>query len=750
MLIGLLIPASVALAAKMSSHVAAERLATQGGFPARYFAPYVEVMPDPSVAYTADQIGQVEQQTGIKYFQLAFILGQGCKAVWGGDAVLSPSPDPIMAVINQIRSIGGDVSITFGGAAAPELAQSCTDLTSLQKQYQTVIDTYHVTHIDFDLESAAVADAFVGPRNQVLAALQKANPGLAISYTLPVTPDGLTADAMNLLKDAVSKGITVSLVDIMAMDYYGGAKSSEEGDNAISAAQATEKQLSSIGLSSAKLGITPMIGRNDDAAENFTVDDANKLVTFAKQDPKIVELSMWAVNRDRSCSGQFTALSDCSFATQQQYDFAKAFSQFPDGPLKPTPLSPGPQPTSQPQPPATPEALVPQPPATPEALVPQPPPGAVVPPPQIWSFPCSDIQGPAGRLQPNENAISIDWLSGNDPIVSQDSAATVVHGGGRLFYTYDTDTEHLPQITALFGIMQEFGFFLIIPSMLLLGYQFMLGASTFRYAGAVEGLSRILLGAVAVAVSFELIDTLISIENNFTAAIITLHGEHPFPIILINGKPIPYRLAGDPLMSYRGVVMPMSRWGCAINDFIGVVSASFLTNTIGSMIPLIGGLAPLAGHVTNVTNLIQRCNELVLAILSFLVWVQVLMRILLLNYYILMTPLAFGCWALPGGVGQRVVHLWFKGFFTALFVQVAQLFVLTTLPLLLPPPPQIFADKLGIMQGLLLQFPLMLTLCAMLMTPRVLGASVGKALGTAGSMAGGTIVAVGTVTSRAR
>ena len=191
--------------------------------------------------------------------------------------------------------------------------------------------------------------------------------------------------------------------------------------------------------------------------------------------------------------------------------------------------------------------------------------------------------------------------------MTQNSAATVVHGGGRLFYTYDTDTEHLPPVAALFGIMQEVGFFLIIPSMLLLGYQFMLGASTFRYAGAVEGLSRIFLGAVAVGVSYELIDTLISIENSFTAGIIALHGEHPFPIITINGRPIPYRLAGDPLTSYRGVVMPMSRWGCAINDFIGVVSQSFLTNTIGSMIPLVGGLAPLAGHVTNISDLIQRC-----------------------------------------------------------------------------------------------------------------------------------------------
>jgi hypothetical protein len=296
--------------------------------------------------------------------------------------------------------------------------------------------------------------------------------------------------------------------------------------------------------------------------------------------------------------------------------------------------------------------------------------------------------------------------------------------------------------------MDVLGFLLIMPSIILLGYQFMLGASTFRYAGSLEGLSRIILGGLAVAVSFQLIDILIGLQNMFIAAIIALHGEHPFPLININGKPIPYRLAGEPLTSYRGIVMPMSRWGCAVNDFIGVVSQSFLTNTIGSIIPLFGGLAPLAGRVTNMPDLIQRCSELALAILSFLLWAQVFIRIILLNYYTLMTPLAFGCWALPGGVGQRVVLLWFKGFFTVLFVQAFQLFVLTTLPLILPPMPNIYADKLGIMQSMLLQFPLFLTLGVMLLAPWVLGASVGKALGTAGSMAGTTIAAVSMAASR--
>ncbi len=152
----------------------------------------------------------------------------------------------------------------------------------------------------------------------------------------------------------------------------------------------------------------------------------------------------------------------------------------------------------------------------------------------------------------------------------------------------------------------------------------------------------------------------------------------------------------------------------------------------------------------NMFDLIRRCGEMILAVLSFLLWVQVFVRIILLNYYLLMGPLAFGCWALPGGVGQRVVRLWCKGFFTVLFSQAVQLFMLTTLPLLLPPMPQASFDGLGIMQGLLLQFPLILTLLVTILVPRVLGTSAAEAFGTAGSMAGGVVVAVGNATSQMR
>jgi hypothetical protein len=155
-----------------------------------------------------------------------------------------------------------------------------------------------------------------------------------------------------------------------------------------------------------------------------------------------------------------------------------------------------------------------------------------------------------------------------------------------------------------------------------------------------------------------------------------------------------------------------------------------------------------AGTVTNMADLMHRIGEMVMMVLSVVLWIQAFMRIILLNYYILTGPLAFGCWALPGGVGQRVVRLWCKGFFSVLFVQVLQVFLLTTLPLLLPTLPQISADSVGLIQGFVLEFPPILTLYIALMAPRLLGASAAKAFGTAGSMAGGVMVAVGSAASR--
>jgi len=370
----------------------------------------------------------------------------------------------------------------------------------------------------------------------------------------------------------------------------------------------------------------------------------------------------------------------------------------------------------------------------------------------ILGFPCSDILNlQNGSRQPSEEFVRNDWLSG-DPPIAMSLNTRGVSPAGHLMYTFRDETYGSAEIMTLFGYMQALGFVLIVPSILLLGYQIMWGASTFESVGFLEGFSRVLLGGLAVAASYAIVQMLISFETLVTAGILVLHREHPFPPLTVNGVPVPYRLfnatkPGEPITSYRGIVVPMSRWGCAINDFMGIFSVPFVANTLPSLIPVLGDYVPLAQTVTSLADLIHRIGDMILMVLSAVLWIQVFVRIFLLNYYIVTGPLAFGCWALPGGVGQRVVRLWCKGFFCVLFVQVLQMFLLTTIPLLLPTLPEISADSVGLVQGILLEFPPILTLWVALMAPRLLGTSAAKAFGTAGSMAEGVIVAVGSATS---
>jgi hypothetical protein len=125
--------------------------------------------------------------------------------------------------------------------------------------------------------------------------LKAANPGLNISFTLPVLPTGLTADGLNVLASAKHDGLNVDLVNIMTMDYGASVDNGGQmGVDAINATIATEKQIASLGLSS-KIGITPMIGVNDIASEVFTLADAQALVNYAQMDANVARLAMWSV-----------------------------------------------------------------------------------------------------------------------------------------------------------------------------------------------------------------------------------------------------------------------------------------------------------------------------------------------------------------------------------------------------------------------------------------------------------------------
>ncbi len=235
-------------------------------------------------------------------------------------------------LIDALRSAGGDVIISFGGASGVELAGTCTNVSNIQAQYQAVIDKYGVKMLDFDIEGAAVADtAAIDRRNQALAALQKANSGLVISYTLPIEPTGLDSFCLNLLTNAKSHGVNVAVVNVMTMDFGGRRQSQRHGPSLdrFSHCHANQPASKSIGFLNAKVGITPMIGRNDTPPEIFTVADAQKVLSYAQSNSSINRLAFWSVSRDQSCPGGGTQVTDtCSGISQKPWDFSHVFEGF--------------------------------------------------------------------------------------------------------------------------------------------------------------------------------------------------------------------------------------------------------------------------------------------------------------------------------------------------------------------------------------------------------------------------------------
>jgi hypothetical protein len=284
-------------------------------------APYIDMG-----AWPTPLLSQVASASGVRSYTMAFITASGCRAMWFN--AYDPRTGWQRDEVNRIRAAGGDVKISFGGASGIELAQACADVTALTAEYQAVVSAYALRYVDFDIEGSASAEpASIARRNQAMLRLQGANPGLRISLTLPVLPEGLTADGLNVVRTARDAGVNIDLVNIMAMDYY---RTGDYGDFAVQAANSTFAQLKSLYPSRTDaqvwrmVGVTPMLGVNDDQ-RIFDQADARQLVSTATA-RHLGMLAFWEVTRDRNaCTG---ALYQCTNIPQQPYEFSRIFAGF--------------------------------------------------------------------------------------------------------------------------------------------------------------------------------------------------------------------------------------------------------------------------------------------------------------------------------------------------------------------------------------------------------------------------------------
>jgi hypothetical protein len=260
-----------------------------------------------------------------------------------------------------------------------------------------------------------------------------------------------------------------------------------------------------------------------------------------------------------------------------------------------------------------------------------------------------------------------------------------------------------------------------------------------------ETFGRLILSGVAISISWEVASMLISIADQFNNAVVYLHSTLSYPTVNIGGQSSTFTLEPqgehDPA-SFRGVVVPISRWGCIANDFVSLLSSKFWTDVAG-FIPFFGGAIKFAGNIANAIDFAHHAGEFIVLLLSINLCTQVFIRLVLLNYYVLTGPLAFGCWGLPGGVGQKVVSSWTKGFCSLLFAQTAQIFVLTTFPLILPDFPSLPSDRFGFLSMVFEVLPRVLVLVVTIKVPSVMGTGATKAVAQAGTVVAGAVAAAG-------
>ncbi|MFH0516513.1 chitinase [Streptomyces sp. M41] len=292
------------------------------GSPGTSYAPYI----------SATEAAGTDSAGSPAVYNLAFVVsdGSGCTPEWDGATPLSDSA--VRSRIRKLTQDGAGVRVSFGGASGKELAASCDSAAELAAAYGKALDAAGSSRADFDIEGDELTDAdSVDLRSEAIALLQEERDDLEVSFTLPVMPSGLDADAVALLESANRHDVQVATVNIMTMNYS-ESHDGDMGDYALASAEATHRQLKKIfGTSDATawkaMALTSMLGVNDVDNETFSLDDAAQVREFAEA-KGIGWVSMWATFRDRQCrdDAHDDALTDCSGVEQADGAFAEALS----------------------------------------------------------------------------------------------------------------------------------------------------------------------------------------------------------------------------------------------------------------------------------------------------------------------------------------------------------------------------------------------------------------------------------------
>lgn len=228
--------------------------------------------------------------------------------------------------IINFKSLGGNLRISFGGALGTMIDEAITDENRLYNEYTKIIDKTNTRNFDFDIEGGNVRKYDMhNRRDKVLTRLQQNYPDMFISYTLAADTNGLSEDNLSIIRNSITMGVNINLVNVMLMDNGW----SDSASSSIKSIQTLQLQLKRIWPNKSTLEINKMIGacfmigKNDDTSF-FSLENANTVVDYLNSIGGIGQISYWALQRDTVGQGDY---SIHSLYNKNDFDFYRIFSR---------------------------------------------------------------------------------------------------------------------------------------------------------------------------------------------------------------------------------------------------------------------------------------------------------------------------------------------------------------------------------------------------------------------------------------
>lgn len=267
-------------------------------------------------------IKEFYNKTGCNNITLAFLNCDHGTPQWSnGVNYHSGGIDDIVHFIHEKQ---GNIIISSGGANGIELINKLS-VEECIKIYKYMYDVYQIKHFDFDIEGYYIADTkLTDKRCQLIKEIKKQIPNAIIQYTIPISPDGLHTEGLNLIKQTKQNNIEIDIVNLMTMDfgnYYAPNGNTEMAKYCIQCIQSVKNQLN-------ELGIKSKIGVNDVQGEIFTLNNAEELINYCYKNDNVKLLSFWCINRDNGNKINYT-YADCNYSGIEQslYQFSCIFNK---------------------------------------------------------------------------------------------------------------------------------------------------------------------------------------------------------------------------------------------------------------------------------------------------------------------------------------------------------------------------------------------------------------------------------------